>query len=80
LNIAAFFNTIRTGILMTPDQIESLVDKKVKEHTEPLREKLDDIYKLLAKFEGAGTVMKLLFLGVAPIVAALAWLKDHVKF
>lgn len=64
---------------MSPEQVEALIDKKIKEHITPLEDKLDAIHRLLAKFEGAGTVMKLLFLGVAPVVAAIIWLKDHVK-
>jgi len=65
---------------MTPAEIERMIDKKLKEKLEPVEDKLDSILTLLAKFEGAGTIMKLLFLGVAPIVAAVAWIKDHVKF
>lgn len=65
---------------MSPEQIEALIDKKISAHVKPLEDKLDSILRLLAKFEGAGTVMKLLFLGVAPIVAAVVWIKDHVKF
>jgi len=65
---------------MTPAEIERMIDKKLKEKLEPVEDKLDSILTLLAKFEGAGTIMKLLFLGVAPIVAAAAWIKDHVKF
>lgn len=65
---------------MTPAEIEQMIDKKLKEKLDPVEDKLDSILNLLAKFEGAGTIMKLLFLGVAPIVAAAAWVKDHVKF
>ena len=40
---------------------------------------IDRLEKLLAKFEGAGTLVKLLFFIVTPIVGAIAWAKDHVK-
>jgi hypothetical protein len=64
---------------MTPEQVEALIEKKVSEQLKPMEEKLDSILKLLAKFEGAGTVMKLLFLGIAPVITGIVWLKDHVK-
>jgi hypothetical protein len=64
---------------MTPEEIHSLVDTKLEAELRPIKDKLDQIVNLLAKFEGAGTVMKLIFLGVAPVIAGLAWLKDHIK-
>jgi hypothetical protein len=68
---------------MTPAEIEELISRRL----EPLRaisqsnsEKLDHVLELLAKFEGAGMLMKLIFLGVAPALAAAYWLKDHIKW
>lgn len=64
---------------MTPKELEAMVERKVEEKLAPIEEKLDLIMSLLHKFEGASTVIKVLFFAVAPLVAALVWLKDHVK-
>ena len=41
--------------------------------------RVDDMYKLLLKLEGASTLIRGLFYIVAPIGAFIYWLKDHVK-
>ena len=67
---------------MTPQEVEVLVEQKMAPIRAKLQEdseKLDKILQLLAKFEGAGTLMKLLFLGVAPLFGLMLWAKDHIK-
>lgn len=64
---------------MTPEEVEAIVEDKLAERLKPIEEKLETILILLAKFEGAGTLMKLLFLGVAPVIGGIIWLRDHVR-
>lgn len=44
-----------------------------------LKSKVDDIYELMIRLQGAGSLAKLLFFIIAPAIGVLVWLKDHVK-
>jgi hypothetical protein len=64
---------------MTPQEIEAVIESKIDEKLAPINQKLEIIIALMNKFEGAGIIVKVLFFGVAPVVAALVWLKNHVN-
>lgn len=64
---------------MNKEELTALIDSRIEKALNPVEAKLNSILHLLSKFEGAGTVMKLIFLGIAPLIAFLVWVKDHVK-
>ena len=53
---------------MTPEEIENLVKVQIHAELKPLEAKMDDILKLLAKFEGAGTLVKVIFYAILPLI------------
>ena len=44
-----------------------------------LRRRVAELEKLWARFEGAGTLAKLVFWVAGPLVAAILFIKDHWK-
>lgn len=63
---------------MNEELIESRISK-LETDVKIILDTLNRIEKLLDKFEGAGTLVKILFFIVAPIVGAITWAKDHIK-
>lgn len=60
---------------MTPTDWQSLNEERL----DRLEARVDKMYELLVKLEGAGTLIKIIFWVVAPLVGAVVWLKDHVR-
>lgn len=63
---------------MNEELIESRI-RELEDQVDTIIATLTRIEKLLDKFEGAGTLVKILFFIVAPIVGAITWAKDHIK-
>jgi hypothetical protein len=65
--------------MSTPSDLDTRIRNIVSEETSELKEKVDEVHKLMVRLEGASYLAKLLFFIVAPIVGALVWVKDHIK-
>ena len=61
------------------EELNHLIDARLELKLGPINTKLDSIATILNKIEGASIVVKVIFFGVAPIVAAIIWVKDHFK-
>jgi len=64
---------------VTPEEIKILVEEEIQKAVQPVEEKLNEILRIINKFEGAGTLVKTVFLAILPAIAIFTWLKDHFK-
>jgi len=65
---------------MSPDEIEAIIERKIQKRLAPLEHQVEALQRLLHKFEGASTLLKVLAFVAAPAIAVIAWAKDHIRF
>ena len=64
---------------MTPQEIEELIETRFNERLKKIEDTLQEMSSILAKIQGASILLRGLFYVVAPVVAGVVWLKDHIK-
>jgi prefoldin subunit 5 len=64
---------------MDTDVLESRINH-IERKLDTLEATIGRLESLLTKFEGAGTLVKLLFFVVTPVLGLFAWAKEHIKF
>ncbi len=52
----------------------------LEKNMEKLEGSIEELISVLQQWQGAVKALKTLFYIVAPVVGALYWIKDHVKF
>ena len=63
---------------MDMDVLESRINH-IERKLDNLEATIGRLESLLTKFEGAGTLVKLLFFVVTPLLGFIAWAKEHIK-
>ena len=54
--------------------------KPVCDRLERIEEKLDTLYEVWMQAQGGAKFAKFLFFVIGPIVGAIWWLRDHIKW
>jgi len=61
---------------MSPTDWQELQERRIS----AIEDKVEHMYQLLTKLEGAGVLIRTIFYIVAPLSALGYWIKDHIKW
>jgi len=53
---------------------------EVKRDLDALKQRVDDIYYMLHKFEGMSLLVKFIFIAALPVWLLVVWIRDHIKW
>lgn len=72
-------DALKNQILLEMRDMMDEHERVEAEKLEEIEKKLDKIYEIIAKIEGASTLAKTLFFIIGPLIAGAIWIKDHVR-
>jgi hypothetical protein len=71
-------DSLRNAILLEVKELLEEHEKREEDTVKEINKKLDDVVTVMIKIEGVLLFVKSIFVYVAPLIAGLAWVYDHL--